>query len=263
MHSTAILVPVYNEQEALEEILSQIKEEINEIGLSMDIFVVDDGSSDRSAHIARNFTPNVLSLRKNRGVGAATRIGFNYILSQTKHYDFILKIDGDGQHDSRYIPQILEYLEEGYDIVTCSRFHPESDQHYTPYDRIFLNGSFAHLVQMVTDWSITDARTGYMGFKRELIQEILPHMEIDRYGVPIEILLLIHHVKPDARIIELAHPAVYGGDISLKLKQKYSQEEIHEKAVRISDGYEAFLLTTQKLDIPRERLMRVNGFKHF
>lgn len=262
MRNTAILIPVYNEQEALSSLLGKIKNVSSEVASPIDIFVIDDGSQDETAEIAEKFTPYVFSFKKNRGVGTATRTGFIHILGQAKKYDFILKLDGDGQHDPTYIPKIVEHLREGYDVVSCSRFHSESDQRYTPHDRIFLNGSFAHMVNMVTNWDLTDARTGFMGFQRDLVEKILPYMEVERYGVPIEILLLAYHVKPDLKIIEFAHPAVYGGLISSKLKDKYSKEEINDKADRMADGYKAFLMTIQKLKIPREKLMKVNGFKH-
>lgn len=88
-------------------------------------------------------------------------------------------------------------------------------------------------------------------------------MIVTGYGVPIELLLRVWHEKQRARVFEIPHPAIYGGEISNKLVRKYTEEEISQKAQRLGDAYAAFLRVTQDLNISRERVMQVNGFRHF
>ncbi|OGZ35309.1 MAG: hypothetical protein A3A94_02495 [Candidatus Portnoybacteria bacterium RIFCSPLOWO2_01_FULL_43_11] len=257
MGKIAIFIPVYNEAETLGEILKQIPPKI--LSYSTEIVVVDDKSGDNSAEIAKKFTPHVIESNKNGGVGMATRKGFEYI-AKKGGYRFVIKLDGDGQHSLHFLPQVAANLEKGADVVICSRFHPLSDQSYTPIDRILLNMIFTEIIKKITGWSITDARSGYMGFQFGDIKKIAGDIIIPRYGVPMEILLRIWNIKPDARIYEIPHPAVYGG-LSQKLQRKYSIEKIGDKGSRLQIAYAALLAVVEDLKIPREKILGINGLK--
>lgn len=247
-----LFVPVYNEAETLFEVLSQLPQSIR--GIPVDIVVADDCSVDDSAAVARKFTPHVISSKENLGVGAITRKGLCYI-SDRRGYGKVIKLDGDGQHDVNKVP-FVEMALDNHRVVVCSRFHPESDQSNTPVDRILLNLVFANILRRITQWSITDARSGFMGFCFEDVSAIASQLIVERYGIPMELLLRIWHRNQRASFCEIPHPALYGGDISEKMKKKYSFEKLDQKSDRLRIAYEALLAVILDLGLSKELLFQ-------
>lgn len=257
----AIFVPVFNEVETLSTILSSIPGKI--FNNNVTIVVVDDGSTDDSASIAASFTDHVVKLKENSGVGIATKNGLEYISNMGIDFDYLIKFDADGQHDLNFIPQIVAKLHEGHDLVVCSRFHPLSNHTHTPIDRILLNCIFSDMVKKITGWELTDVRSGYMGFRFELIKEITGMLSVKRYGIPMDILFRIWGVKKDVKVYEIPHPALYDIGISGKLNQKYTNEGATQKTTRLQDAYDALLQIVKEMKIPREYILEMNGYQNY
>lgn len=253
----AIFIPVYNEAETLARLLSQVSPSI--LGRKTDIIVVDDASTDRSAEIAKRYAAHVSVLKKHSGVGAVTKAGLE-LISSYPDYEYVIKFDGDGQHDINLLTHVAGMLLEGNDAVICSRFHPLSDQTHTPIDRILLNMTFTGMLRKITGWKLTDVRTGFMGFRAELIRKIAPNLLVSGYGIPMELLLRVWHEKPDAKILEIPHPAMYNLGISQKLSDKYAGENLNDKASRVTEGFAALLAVVQDLNVPKEKILELNGF---
>jgi len=252
----AFFIPVFNESEKLGQTLSRIPRKIN--GRETEIIIVDDCSSDNSVIIAKKFTEHVVALSQNSGVGVATRIGLEYIVNRGG-YEHVIKFDADGQHNLDFLSEVDWKLQES-DIVICSRFHPLSDQTHTPMDRILLNMIFVEMLRKITGWKLTDVRSGFMGFHFEDIRKIASKIIVPRYGIPMELLLRIWNDKPEAIISEIAHPALYGGDISKKLREKYSSEKKQNQSDRLRMAYESLLMVVDDLQIPKRRILEINGF---
>lgn len=254
--SIAIFVPVFNDERTVGKILSQIPDKIGH--LKTTLFIVDDGSSDNSLKIAKKFTDNILIHSENRGVGAATKTGLMEIRKHS-NFNYIVKFDADGQHDPLMIKDVINELEKKADIVICSRFHFNSDKSHAFLDRLLLNSSAASWVNNVTGWNISDARSGFMGFKANILNTIVHEIITERYGIPIELLLRIFNLNPDISICEIPHPAMYDGNISDKLRRKYSTEEINEKVDRMKVAYQAFLnvLDSIGVDLNNHRSMKI------
>jgi glycosyltransferase involved in cell wall biosynthesis len=260
MRKVALFIPTFNEQEAIAGILSAIPNHI--CGYPTVIVIADDCSTDETVLIARQFTDFVTTSTTNQGVGAATRNGIAMI-DAMEDVDFIVKFDGDGQHKLDLLPVVVDHLANGNDLVICSRFHPLSDQAHTPTDRILLNMIFTEMIRKITSWKVTDVRSGYMGFPIRYARILGSDLIVQRYGVPMEIILRIWDLKPDAKIEEVPHPALYGPHISEKLAKKYSSETISSQADRLHIAYESLLTVINDLEIPRELILEMNGFaKH-
>jgi glycosyltransferase involved in cell wall biosynthesis len=264
MQKIAIFVPTHNEAEALASTLSQIPEEI--CGFLRDIIVVDDCSSDGTPEIARQFTPHVICLNENRGVGFATKVGLMHI-SKLGEYHHVVKLDGDGQHNPSFIKSVVQKLDKGYDLAIVSRFHPLSDQAHTPLNRILLNATFTGMVRKITKLPLTDSRSGFMGFHFQDVQRIAPHLIVERYGIPMELILRLWHLRWSCdrpiSVSEIPHPAKYGGEISKKLKAKYHSERIDHKTSRLQMAYEALLTVLEDLKVPRELILEAYGLMHY
>src|SRR5438105_638840 len=110
------IVPAWNEERDLPSVLEELRREAP----SWDVCVVDDGSSDATAAVARERGAVVLRLPINLGIGGAVQTG--YLWARDHGYDLAAQIDADGQHDARYLDAALQAIRTGADFVVGSRY---------------------------------------------------------------------------------------------------------------------------------------------
>ena len=157
------LIPAYNEEETIKDIVTKARGYVGEV------IVIDDGSTDSTPEFAEHAGATVVSHVINRGVGAAVRTGYRY--GTERGFDYIVQIDGDGQHDPRYIPKLLEAAEDGSDIVIGSRFLNESYKGYSLLRRtgiIF----FTRLGNLLSGLEITDITSGFRVYRVESLKKL-------------------------------------------------------------------------------------------
>ncbi|WP_232376496.1 glycosyltransferase family 2 protein [Amycolatopsis aidingensis] len=110
-----IVLPALNEQDSVSTVVNQVRETVPDAA----VLVVDDGSVDRTAQLARAAGAEVARLAVNLGVGGAMRTGFRYAVAHG--YDVVVQVDADGQHDADEVRALLDGLAEA-DVVIGSRF---------------------------------------------------------------------------------------------------------------------------------------------
>lgn len=157
------LIPAYNEEATVGEVVRVVREYIS------DVIVIDDASHDRTAQVAWKAGAVVIQHAINRGVGAALRTGYRCALERGA--DAIVQIDADGQHDPRYIPELLQVLQEGYDIVIGSRFLNESHKGYSWVRRLGIR-FFTWLGNALGRMNITDITSGYRAYRAEALRKL-------------------------------------------------------------------------------------------
>jgi glycosyltransferase involved in cell wall biosynthesis len=126
LSDTLVFVPAWNEEQSLPAVLAEL-----ERGLPhADVLVVDDGSTDRTAEIARLHGAEVLSFGANRGLPAGIAAGYGYAVEHD--YAFCGRVDADGQHPVRELARLLELVRSGEcDVAVGSRF--ASGDGFAPY----------------------------------------------------------------------------------------------------------------------------------
>lgn len=158
------IIPAYNEERTIKSIIKKTKAYVDEV------IVIDDNSSDNTAAIARKAGAKVISHILNRGVGLAQRTGFNYAFD--KGYDCIVQLDADGQHDPKYISELLRYAKEGnYDIVIGSRFLNSSHKHL-PLSRKLGIQFYSFLTSLFGGIKVTDVTSGYRVYKSSALKKL-------------------------------------------------------------------------------------------
>src|SRR5215471_16493047 len=115
-----IVIPAWNEAGSIGEVITELGGELP----GVDVLVVDDGSTDQTAAIATAAGATVARLPFNLGVGGAMRLGYRY--GYEHGYDVVIQLDADGQHDPRYVPKLVDALDEA-DLVIGARFAGEGD----------------------------------------------------------------------------------------------------------------------------------------
>jgi len=167
-----LIIPAFNEAGAIQGVINAVRGSF--VG---DIAVIDDGSEDETAALARAAGAVVLQHPCNLGIGAAVQTGFLYGLQGG--YDVVVRQDGDGQHDPAQIPRLLAVLAaDAADIVVGSRFLAREGYQSTWVRRmgIFVLGVVSRLVGA----HITDPTSGYWAVNRRALA-VLAHSHPDDY----------------------------------------------------------------------------------
>lgn len=161
---TLVLIPAYNEAARIAEVVANVRRVVP----AYDIAVVNDGSRDDTAAAARAAGASVVSHPFNMGYGVAIQTGYKY--AHANGYDFLVQIDGDGQHDPAYIPKLLEPVMGGKaDFAIGSRFL-EAGSYEPALARRIGMAFFRKVVSWITGTRITDSTSGYQAFNREVIR---------------------------------------------------------------------------------------------
>ncbi|AUB57953.1 dolichyl-phosphate mannose synthase [Methanobacterium sp. MZ-A1] len=144
------IIPAYNEETAILNVVKGVKK-------YSDVLVVDDGSTDKTAILAKNVGATVIKHWKNNGKGAAIKTGLKSAIEDD--YDFMVLLDGDGQHDPQCIPFLLGGM-DGVDLLIGSRFLNMTPQNM-PLQRRLSNGITTWLIRFMTGYHITDSQCGF------------------------------------------------------------------------------------------------------
>lgn len=158
-----ILIPAYNEAENIERVIQNL------IGHypQYDYVVINDGSTDATRKICAGNHYNLLDLPVNLGLAGAIRAGMRY--ANYYGYDYVLQLDGDGQHDPEYIQDMTEEMEKtGCDIVIGSRF---KEEHKPVSSRMIGSQILTAAIWITTGGTyISDATSGMRLFNKKMIK---------------------------------------------------------------------------------------------
>lgn len=167
------IIPAFNEAAAIGDVLADVRA----TDPNLPVVVIDDGSTDATAAIARNAGAVVLQLPFNLGCGAALQTGYKYALREG--FDCVIQLDADGQHDPANIPVLLKVIERGEaDVALGSRFLGHSAYRLTVSRRMGML-LFRLLALIFTGVRFTDVTSGF----RALSRGVLHFFTADRYPV--------------------------------------------------------------------------------
>ena len=182
----SFVVPAYNEEDYIEEMLGSIDDVIAGKNIPYEILVVNDGSKDDTLAKARKYAGKnghvkVVSYSKNVGKGFAVRTGFLKAAGNV-----VVFADSDMEIDLTVISEYLEALKYG-DIVIASKRH--SDSHVdVPVSRRILSASFNGLVRLLTGVPLKDTQSGLKAMKKSAFVDIFPRLAVKRYAFDVELL---------------------------------------------------------------------------
>ncbi len=162
-----VLIPAYNEEGAVASVI----EEVRAVGLGATIVVVDDCSEDSTIQEARRSGASVLPLPYHLGLGGCVQAG--YRLAFECGFDYVIRVDGDGQHDPRDIPAILDVLQrEGCEMVIGSRFLDGSARKSLERPGLFRAlgiALFRVVLRPILGRSVSDPTSGFVGVNRNAL----------------------------------------------------------------------------------------------
>jgi glycosyltransferase involved in cell wall biosynthesis len=179
---TLVIIPAFDEEEALPSVLRELTRRPG-----LDVIVVDDGSTDRTAEVAAAEGVTVLSLPFNLGIGGALRTGFLYAVRNGYHR--AVQFDGDGQHLADEIPTLLAALDDGADMVVGSRFAGQASTYTVGRVRARAMGILRFTIRTLTGRQFSDTSSGFRGFNRDVL-EFFARTYPSEYMESVEALLL-------------------------------------------------------------------------
>ena len=161
----------YNEEKSIGTVLEDIKKVAENLhNLDYEIIAINDGSTDNTANIAKKHA-NVITHPVNMGPGVAVQTGYKYALRNK--FDYIVRLDSDGQHQPKYIPKLLEpILKDEADVVIGSRYL-HGNEYDTTFTRQLGIRFFSYMASCVTGMKITDVTSGFRALKIEVAESIV------------------------------------------------------------------------------------------
>lgn len=169
MHPASLLVviPCLNEENTVGRVVDGVPREIPGVG-SVDVVVIDDGSSDSTAERARTAGAEVIRHASNQGLGSTFRQAVE--LAVQRRVDILVNIDGDGQFDPGDIPRLVEAIvADRADMVTASRFASPELVPQMPAIKKWGNHRVASIVGLLTGKHFHDVSCGFRAFSREAL----------------------------------------------------------------------------------------------
>lgn len=159
----AIIIPAFNEEAAIGALLDEVRGQCPDL----DVIVINDGSSDGTAEVVKSRDVVLLDLPCNLGVGGAVQAGFRY--AYTQGYDYVVRIDGDGQHPPAEIPKLIQAILEGHtDLVIGSRFLGQGSLVSTWFRFLGIK-ALALFLSIICRRRVTDPTSGFWVVNRKLL----------------------------------------------------------------------------------------------
>ena len=159
-----IIIPAYNEEENIEKTVESILRD----STGFDYVVINDCSKDRTKQICEEKGYNVVNLPINLGIGGAVQTGYKYAVRNG--YDMAVQVDGDGQHDPKFLAEMADYLEKNnLDMVIGSRFIEMEGFQSSGLRRIGIR-FFTWLIKVMTGTKITDPTSGLRMIGKNVLQ---------------------------------------------------------------------------------------------
>lgn len=196
------LIPAYNEQSTVAQVVAGVQS----IGLVP--LVIDDGSTDDTAHVARRAGATVLRLPVNLGVGGALRCGFRY--AHAHGASRVVQVDADLQHDVASIPDLLAAADAGHELVIGSRFGGDG-YHGTFFRRIPMR-LLARIMSRRTGVPLHDVTSGFRVISQPLLASFADEYPLEYLSDTVEALVIAKDVGASITEVPVAMRARQAGD---------------------------------------------------
>ena len=181
---TLAIIPCYNEEIAIGSVVLKTKQHVDAV------LVVDDGSMDDTAAIAKQAGAIIISHKKNQGKSIAIKTGFKYALAH--NFDYVVTIDGDGQHNPSEIPAVLEnVVNKEYDISIGFRFGNNTEM---PFWRKIGKRILDYATSFGNGGHVTDSQCGFRAFNKKAVESLTRSMNGEAFSVESEQLIKAHEL---------------------------------------------------------------------
>lgn len=164
-----IIIPAYNEEFNIEKTVNDVKN-----NTKYDYVVINDCSKDNTKKVCEKNEINMISLPVNYGLTSGIQIGMKY--AHENDYDIAIQFDGDGQHQAKYLKDLVEKIEkDNCDIAIGSRFEKKKKPHSM---RMLGSNIIQFAIKLVTGKRITDPTSGMRAYNKKAIKEFITNTSL-------------------------------------------------------------------------------------
>ncbi len=208
-----MLVCAYNEERGLQSILPRIPRTV--LGHDVEIVVLDDGSTDCTAAVARRYGCTTVTGGTNKGKGSMMRRGLQFV--GDRHFAAIVFMDGDGQHRPEDLTKLIApILDRSADVVIGSRYLWSTGRESTPRNRYIVRSATVSVLERILSLTISDPYSGYRALSPAASRCV--KLVGDRYESELEMLFCA--ARSQMRVVEVPIARVYGPSTS-KMGSRY------------------------------------------
>jgi dolichyl-phosphate beta-glucosyltransferase len=226
----SIVIPAFNEERRVGASLEKIREYLARKPFASEVIVVDDGSTDRTAEVAREALggqapSRVIRLELNQGKGYAVKTGVLASVGET-----VLFTDADLSTPIEELDKFLSRLAEGFDVVIGSRALPGCDIRVRQArPREAMGKFFNRLVRLLVMKGCPDTQCGFKAFRRAAAMELFARLETRGFSFDVELLVLAK--KLGYRVAEL--PVIWCNSPPSRVRMAQSSWEMLKELIRI------------------------------
>ncbi len=182
--SAVAVIPAYNEAASLPAVLGELAALDDLVPV-----VVDDGSTDETAEVARSAGVSVVPLPFNLGVGGAVRTGLRWALDHDA--DRVVILDADGQHDPADVAALLAAVDDGAGLAIGSRFADQSGAYPVGRTRQRAMRLLNRIVRLTTGFPATDATSGFRAMSRPVAEFLAQEYPVEYLADTVEVIILV------------------------------------------------------------------------
>lgn len=245
-----VVIPAFNEERSVGDVVTNVRR----AAPFADVVVIDDGSTDNTADVARHAGAKCLRLVVNQNVGGALRLGFRY--ARRAGYSIVVQVDADGQHDPGSIRSLVDELRSA--DIAVGRRGKDSAAAPTTWLRRTAMVSVAGVVSGMIGQKIHDTTSGFRAFGPKAVELFAGYFPADYLGDTIEALVLAHRaglkiVEIPVTMHERAHGTSTQSSISASLYLIRAVMAIILASIRPAPAARPALATTMLGRIPQPR----------
>jgi len=210
----SLVIPVCNEERRIARCLDRVSKFKERSQVDLEVILAEDGSTDRTLEIAMEFAERNPLIRV---VTSSTRLGKGGgILNgvESSHGNIIVYMDVDLSTTPEQIPNLVEAIQEGYDVAIGSRLHPRSHVTGAPRHRVLLGRLFNAVVRLLFQVRYFDTQAGFKAFKREALTKILSYVNTDGFAFDVDLIVKAEKLGYRIKEIEIVWRYMHGSTVS-------------------------------------------------
>ncbi len=244
MKKVTVVVPCYNEEDGIAAVIQNLpRKRLLHLGYALDVLVVDNNSTDRTAEVARQAGAVVVHEPK-QGKGNAIKTAFYNITPDT---DYVVMLDGDDTYKAHEIARLLEPLDSNFaDVIIGSRLGGKMRKGSMKGFNRLGNWFFSFMVRILYRVNVTDTLTGYFAWKRETVEKLRPHLRSPGFAIEMEMITKMARlgyqiysvpISYEPRLGDSSLRPIHDGSRILKALLVYRQwSPIRQRIAFVSDG---------------------------